>query len=677
MWRSRCVVRILAAAAVLILMLSVQGCREPRDPAEAYQEMLTHARETAKQYGIDLKEAIDATKEKNLADIDMKYEGMAPPKDETERENRENARQQERAAVIDRAVSDRYLADESAKQLAADLIAYAKEFFKKHEKDWSQGTNEQRAELKKGWQSQAKSMVEDRASAFDGAIELLRSVLRAFGLYTGFTLDSLATRAITMGANAAARSLMAGGHYEMRADGSVRWLLGRPCLVLSGSLDLSAIGEAGIVCFIELGDPRQQEDGAVVWEATRLHGWMSALDFGAVGTMPTQFSDSPLLRTQVRTTRDSIGVTLVATEENAFLVPGTVLVQIELTGIAEGSSNGDGLPAQFHVSAQGDADSLFPNQLPPILNQEPVNPTAPEPVKTPPPCSCGGSGLDCKKAYVVNHEGCTVSVVDLGTGKVTTTTPVGSGPYAIAISGNKAYVANYLDSTVSVIDTTTGAVTKTIAVGWGPLAIATSGNKVYVANYYQDNTVSVIDTTTDEVTKTIAVGGGPSNIEIDGNKAYALNHLDGTVSVIDITTDEVTQTITTESDPEDIAIFYGSKAYVSNGLSNTVSVINLLTQTVTATVPVGKNACAIAICGSKVYVANYDDGTISVIDILTNAVTPTIPVGNNPSSIAICGNKAYVTNSGDGTVSVIDTATDTVTATFPAGNSPKTIVFGP
>jgi YVTN family beta-propeller protein len=293
---------------------------------------------------------------------------------------------------------------------------------------------------------------------------------------------------------------------------------------------------------------------------------------------------------------------------------------------------------------------------------------------TPPPCSYGGSGLE--KAYVVNHEVGTVSVVDLGTGKVTTTIPVGSGPYAIAISGNKVYVANYLDSTVSVIDTTTGAVTRTIAVGWGPLAIATSGNRAYVANYYRDNTVSVIDTTTDEVTKTIAVGGGPSNIEISGNKAYVVNGLDGTVSVVDITTDEVTQTITVESHPEDIAICE-SKAYVSNGLSNTVSVINLLTQTVTATVPVGKNACAIAICGSKVYVANYDDGSISVIDILTNAVTATIPVGNNPSSIAICGNKVYVTNSGDGTVSVLDTATDTVTATFPAGNSPKTIVFGP
>jgi YVTN family beta-propeller protein len=291
-----------------------------------------------------------------------------------------------------------------------------------------------------------------------------------------------------------------------------------------------------------------------------------------------------------------------------------------------------------------------------------------------PLCPCEGSGLDCKKAYVVNHEDGTVSVLDLRTAKVTTTILVGSEPYAIAISGNKVYVANYWDATVSVIDTTTGAVTKTLLVGWGPLAIATGGNTVYVANYW-DGTVSVIDTTTDEVTKTIAVGAGPSNIETHGNKAYVLNGFDGTVSVVDITAGEVTQTITVGSHPEDIAIFCGSKAYVSNGLMNTVSVFNLLTQTVTATVPVGKNACAIAICGSKVYVANYDDGTVSVIDILTDTVTATIPVGKNPSGIAFCGSKAHVANSGDGTISVIDPATDTVTATFPAGNNPWTLVL--
>ncbi|MEN6369289.1 MAG: YncE family protein [Thermotogota bacterium] len=325
--------------------------------------------------------------------------------------------------------------------------------------------------------------------------------------------------------------------------------------------------------------------------------------------------------------------------------------------------------------------ALSPMQKPPqpvsggesALSQPPAGG---ESAVSPPLCPCGGSGPDCKKAYVVNHEVGTVSELDLVTGKVTKTIPVGNGPYAITISGNKAYVANYLDSTVSVINTTTGTVTKTITVGWGPLAIATSGNKVYVANYYQDNTVSVIDTTSDQVTKTIAVGGGPSNIAISGNKAYVLNHLDGTVSVIDLGTGRVTQTIRVESDPEDIAIC-GSQAFVSNGPSNTVSVINLLTQTITATVPVGKNPCAIEVCGGKVYVANYDDGTVSVIDILTSAVTATIRVGNAPSAIATCGDKAYVTNSGDGTVSVIDAATGTVTATLPAGRTPKAIVIGP
>jgi YVTN family beta-propeller protein len=291
-------------------------------------------------------------------------------------------------------------------------------------------------------------------------------------------------------------------------------------------------------------------------------------------------------------------------------------------------------------------------------------------------CACGGSGLDCKKAYVVNDKDGTVSVIDTTTGTIMKTIAVGKSPYASAISGNKLYVANRTDNTVSVLDTATGALTMTIAVGRYPLAVAASGNKVYVANHL-NGTVSVIDAPTGAVTKTIAVGQGPSNIAIKGDKAYVLNYIDGNFSVIDMTTDTVTQTIETDYYPEDIVIFCGQRAYVSQGVDNFVRPIDFLTQRGTSPIPVGKNACAMAICGTKIYVANYDDGTISVIDVLTDTVTATIPVGSNPSCIKICGDKAYVTNSGDGTVSVIDIATDTVTATFPAGNSPKTIVFGP
>ena len=80
------------------------------------------------------------------------------------------------------------------------------------------------------------------------------------------------------------------------------------------------------------------------------------------------------------------------------------------------------------------------------------------------------------KAYVVNQNDDTVSVIDTATNSVVgPAIPVGITPVGIAITpdGTKAYVTNYLDDTVSVINTATNAaVGSPIPVGDGPTGIA-------------------------------------------------------------------------------------------------------------------------------------------------------------------------------------------------------------
>ncbi len=77
------------------------------------------------------------------------------------------------------------------------------------------------------------------------------------------------------------------------------------------------------------------------------------------------------------------------------------------------------------------------------------------------------------------------------------TITVGAGPTAITTHDNTMYVANSADSTVSAIDLTTGQVRSTIPVGATPMALAVSadGQRVYTANA-NGNSVSVIDTAT-------------------------------------------------------------------------------------------------------------------------------------------------------------------------------------
>jgi YVTN family beta-propeller protein len=130
-----------------------------------------------------------------------------------------------------------------------------------------------------------------------------------------------------------------------------------------------------------------------------------------------------------------------------------------------------------------------------------------------------------------------------------TAVAVGSGPSGTAIVGNRAYVVNTDSNSVSVIDTTTKQVTQTIitGIGSGPLSVVASPstNRVYVANA-NDNTVSVIDTTSNTVVKNIAVPVQPSfnpeygeipnyltdlAVSSDGKRLYTTAS-DGTISVI-------------------------------------------------------------------------------------------------------------------------------------------------
>ena len=289
-------------------------------------------------------------------------------------------------------------------------------------------------------------------------------------------------------------------------------------------------------------------------------------------------------------------------------------------------------------------------------------------------------------AYIANMGSNTISVIDTATNKVTTTIPVGTGPYGVAVSsdGKKVYVANNDSNTVSVIDTATNKVTATVSVRSGPCGIAVSpnGTKVYVANHL-DNTTSVIDTTTNAVIATVPIGSYPYGVAItpDGTKVYfassvySENSTNSIVSVIDTATNTVTASVPVGTASTGIAVSPdGTKIYVANSLDNTTSVIDTVTNNVIDTVPVGTGPYGVAVSsdGKKVYVANNDSNTVSVIDTATNKVTATVFVRSGPCGITVSpnGTKVYVTNAGDNTVSVIDTATNKVTATVNVGKGP-------
>jgi len=108
-----------------------------------------------------------------------------------------------------------------------------------------------------------------------------------------------------------------------------------------------------------------------------------------------------------------------------------------------------------------------------------------------------------------------VKVLDVSSGSVVATIPVGSGPRGVAASplGDLVYVANQGDDTVSVIDTTANAVIATLAVGDEPqeLTVSADGALVYVS-LRAAGAVDVIDAGANAVVDTVNLGGAGQNL---------------------------------------------------------------------------------------------------------------------------------------------------------------------
>lgn len=172
---------------------------------------------------------------------------------------------------------------------------------------------------------------------------------------------------------------------------------------------------------------------------------------------------------------------------------------------------------------------------------------APVPIQ----CGDGPNGLaftpDGKKVYVTATYDNNVVEINAQTDlMVGDPIAVGASPRGVVVTpnGKKAYVTNG-DGTVSVIDTGTNKVTSTISLSTNNgayalgAAVTPDGKYVYVPNQ-SDHTVVMISTQTDAVVgEPVPVGNVPGLIAIapNGHRAYVTNLFDNTVSIIGITGD--------------------------------------------------------------------------------------------------------------------------------------------
>jgi len=132
---------------------------------------------------------------------------------------------------------------------------------------------------------------------------------------------------------------------------------------------------------------------------------------------------------------------------------------------------------------------------------------------------------DGRFLYIVCEASDELRVVDLSSGRVASTTPVGRVPRGITLSpdGRQIYVTNAWSDTVSVMDAATLKVVRTLATGFEPTGIVMdrSGATLYVANRLS-NDISVIEVSSGQEIKRLVAGRGASYLALspDGRFVY-------------------------------------------------------------------------------------------------------------------------------------------------------------
>jgi peptide/nickel transport system substrate-binding protein len=258
-----------------------------------------------------------------------------------------------------------------------------------------------------------------------------------------------------------------------------------------------------------------------------------------------------------------------------------------------------------------------------------------------------------------------VGLIDLDSGRLVASIPVGEGPAAIAAGEGSVWVLNRSEATVTRIDPAERRLIDTIPVGTDPSGIAVGHGAVWVANT-GDGTVSRINPDTNTVVDEIAVGNGPRDVAIANDGVLVANSYDNAVVRIDPKVNKVAGAPFFVAAPIDIAVGHDS-LWVASATGSTISRIDLSSGGLVP-IPVGKGPSDIAVGEDSVWVANTLDGTVSRIDPSNDGVVGTSPVGESPVGLAVSAEAVWTTDE-LGLIHRIDPSTNTAKTTIQTGEA--------
>jgi YVTN family beta-propeller protein len=313
--------------------------------------------------------------------------------------------------------------------------------------------------------------------------------------------------------------------------------------------------------------------------------------------------------------------------------------------------------------------------------------------------------LDAATLVVANKAEATVSLVDLGSGKVAATLPVGMGPHEVAVSpdGRQALIANYgtrekEGSTLTLIDVPGAKVLKTIDLGgyMRPHGMVFLDGRRALVTSEVAKTLIEVDVEAGKVLRGIGTGQEVSHmvaVTPDHSRAFVANILSGTMTAVDLKAGKSLGNVETGAGTEGIDVTPdGRQVWVTSREANTVAAVDTRTLEILAKIPVESFPIRVKVTpdGRHALVSAAKSGDLAVLDVAERKLERRVPVpvtavadkenrlmtqfgdSSVPVGIVITpdGKRAFVAHANGDTISIVDLTEWKRVGSLTAGKEP-------
>jgi YVTN family beta-propeller protein len=312
--------------------------------------------------------------------------------------------------------------------------------------------------------------------------------------------------------------------------------------------------------------------------------------------------------------------------------------------------------------------------------------------------------LQAATLIVANKAEATVSLVDLGSGKVAATLPVGTGPHEVAVSrdGRLALIANYgtgpqPGSTLTLIDVPAAKVVKTIDLGEyrNPHGLVWIGDSRALVTSEASKALLELDVEAGKVVRVLTTGQEVSHmvaVTPDGSRAFVANIGSGGITAFDLKAGRKIADVPTAAGAEGITVADGGKqVWVTNRAADTVTVLDAATLKVVKTfeAPSFPIRAEVTPDGKRVLVSLARTGDLAVFSTAGPVLERRIPLEAPPAAdrggrlldfgnssvpigieIAPDGKRAYVAHANADQISIVDLGEWKKVGSLTAGKEP-------